>query len=110
MLQAAWGWFTTWVIGWGGVAALAAVLAWVAWWLSPAFKPQLLHLAVALTVFTVASTYFYTQGWERGYGAALAAVARADQGAVDRVNAGKSLIKACRDRGGTWDVVAGVCK
>lgn len=110
MIAAAWGWFTSWVIGWGGLAALATVIAWAAWWLSPAFKPQLLHLAVGLTIFTVASSYFFTTGFESGYSSAISAIARDDEAAVERVKAGKSEMANCRARGGTWDVTTGTCK
>lgn len=96
----------SWLVGWGGVGVAACIVAWAAWFFVPVFKIQLLQIAIAVTVFTVASTYFYS----RGYEAALAAVAREDADAIARVAAGAVDVQACRARGGTWDVTTGACR
>lgn len=105
-----WNWVLSWVLGWGGLAAVACAIAWAAWWFVPVFKPQLLHVAVGVTIFAVASTWFFTKGYESGYDSAIAAIARDDQAAVDRVSAGRTERANCRARGGTWDVTTGTCR
>lgn len=110
MLAFVWNWIVTWVLGWGGVGAVVSIALWVFWWFSPVFKTQLLHAAVAATAFTIAATVFFTRGYDAGYDSALAAVARDDQDALDRVSAGKSAMANCRMVRGTWDVVTGTCK
>lgn len=110
MIQFIWNWVLSWVFGWGGIAAVVCIAAWITWFLSPLFKAQLLHVAIGATIFTVASTYFFSSGYDKGYSAAIAAIARADQDAINRVKDGIKDLVACRVRGGTWDVTTGTCK
>lgn len=100
-----WNLVSTWAMGFGGAGTLVALGAWGAWYFSPVGKSLLLHVAIGATVFALTSGYFYT----KGYDAAIAAVAAADQGAIDRVAAGAKDIDACRARGGAWDVTTGSC-
>ena len=55
------------IVSWGGIAGLIAVVAWVLWFLTPSFlltyKSQLLHTAIAATVFMVAYTYAFNAGF-----------------------------------------------
>lgn len=63
-------WIYNEVFGWGGIGAIIATIAWVLWFFTPAllvtYKQQLLHIAVAATVFTVAQGYFFTTGYNAG--------------------------------------------
>lgn len=113
MLYFLWTWFLSWVIGWGGVGLVASVLAWLAWFFLrevPKLNTFLLHGAVIITTITIASTYFFSQGYESGYAAAISHVAAQDEAAIKRVKAGQSEIEACRARGDTWDVTTGRCQ
>jgi len=70
MFSFVWNWIWEWVFGWGGLGAVVSVAAWALWYfmpeISPKFKALLLHIAVAVTLFTVASTYFFTKGYDDG--------------------------------------------
>lgn len=110
MFEFAWNWILSWLIGWGGTGTVVCIVAWLAWYFSPVFKAQLLHVAIGATIFTVASTYFFSSGYDKGYSAAIAAVARADQDAINRVKDGVKDLVACRARNGTWDVTTGTCR
>jgi len=63
-------WIYSEIFGWGGIGAIVAALAWVLWFFTPAllvtYKSQLLHIAIAATVFTVAQSYFFTTGYSAG--------------------------------------------
>ena len=50
-------------------------------------------------------THYYNQGWA----AAIHAIAAQDQKAINERNKALAEVKACRDGGGTWDVINGVC-
>lgn len=58
------------LVSWGGIGAVIAAIAWVLWFITPAFlityKSQLLHIAIAATVFTAAYTYAFTTGYNAG--------------------------------------------
>jgi len=51
------------------------------------------------------SNHYYNKGWA----AAIHAIAARDQKAVDAKNKALETVKACRDSGHEWDVVNGVC-
>jgi hypothetical protein len=51
------------------------------------------------------SNHYYNKGWA----AAIAAIAAQDRKAVDAKDKAIETVRACRDSGGTWDVVNGVC-
>lgn len=64
MLTFAWNWIVSWIIGWGGIGALVSIVAWLLWY---TLRTQLLlHIAIAATVFTIASSYFFTKGYDEG--------------------------------------------
>lgn len=110
MIAFIWNWIVSWLLGWGGVGALVTAGAWAAWFFSPVLKMQLLQVAIGVTAFTIASTFFFSRGYESGYSAAIAAVARADQDAINRVKDGIKDLVECRARNGTWDVTTGRCR
>lgn len=66
MFALAWDWIVAWLFGWGGIGAIVCAVAWAAWIFSPLFKTQLLQIAIAVTLFTLASTYFFTKGYDAG--------------------------------------------
>ena len=70
MLTMVWHWITGEIFGWGGAGALVSAGAWAIWFFCPTFlltyKSQLLHIAVAATVFTVTQMYFFTDGYKKG--------------------------------------------
>lgn len=114
MIGAAWHWFTSWVIGWGGIGALVAFAAWALWYFTPTFllesKHVILQIAIAATVFTLASTYFYTSGYNAGYRVAINQVAAKNKEASDAVKKAITKVDACNAGGGTWDTVSGLCQ
>src|ERR1017187_8402355 len=101
MLTLVWNWFTHWIIGWGGIGALVSAIAWALWFFCPAalltYKSQLLHIAIAATVFTFASGYFYTSGYNKGYQVAINQVAAQNKEAKDAVNKVTSDVGQCFD-------------
>ena len=113
MLNMAWHWFTNWVIGWGGIGALVSAAAWALWFFCPAvlltYKSQLLHIAIAATVFTFASGYFFTSGYNTGYATAINHIASQNKEASDAVKQAISNVDQCNTAGGNWDTVNGVC-
>lgn len=75
--------------------------------------PLLWRIGIGLAIVAALATAYgvwHHQVYQSGYDAAIAAVARADQAALDRVKAGQDDLAACRARGGTWDVVTGICQ
>src|SRR5262249_53575373 len=109
----AWAWFSSWVLGWGGIGGAISIAAWVLWYFTPGFlqdnKNILLHVAVAATVATLASTYISASEYRRGVQETIAPIAPKDQQMINRVKLGEGEIAACRARQGTWDVVTGRC-
>lgn len=109
MIGLIWNWIISWIIGWGGAGLLVCIAAWLAWFFSPVFKPTLLHIAVGATIFVVASTYFFTSGYNKGWTAAIHAIAAQDQKAVDESNVAKGTVADCFNGGGTWDIASAGC-
>lgn len=108
-----WHWFTAWLIGWGGIAAAFAGIAWLLWFFTPAFlstyKAQLLHIAIGATIFSFAQTYFFSDGYKSGYAVAIHAIAAQDKGAVRSWQKAKTTVDNCFDQGGTWNVSRIAC-
>lgn len=96
-------WITGWIVGWGGVGALVSLGLWVAWYLSPLAKPQLLHAAVVATAVTLTSTYVFTLGYNKGRADVVSVVEHQNKGAADAAKKGLSQVDQCYDAGGTWD-------
>lgn len=67
-------------------------------------------VVAAVVAFAGAYTVWHHKVYQSGYDAAIAAVARADQDAINRVKGGIRDLVICRQQGGTWDVVSGTCK
>jgi uncharacterized protein HemX len=55
--------------------------------------------------WAVFATHYYNKGWT----AALHAVAAQDAKAINEAQHARQTVKECRDSGRTWDVVNGVC-
>lgn len=64
----------------------------------------------AVAALAGAYTVWHHKVYQSGYDAAIAAVARADQDAINRVKDGVKDLVECRARNGTWDVSTGTCK
>jgi hypothetical protein len=113
MLTEIWHWITSWIIGWGGIGAIIAAIAWVLWFLTPAilidYKSQLLHIAIGATVFAFASAYFYTNGYKTGYQVAINQVAKKTKEATDAITKAAASVDECDRKHGTWDVTSGLC-
>lgn len=61
---------------------------------------------VAVSVSWLAfSNHYYNKGWV----AAIAAIAAQDRKAIDARDKALEEVRACRSSGRTWDVVNGVC-
>lgn len=113
-LYLTWHWLTSWVIGWGGVGAIVTIAAWVLWYFTPAFLSEsrtvLFNVAIGATVFTFASTYFFTNGYNAGYALAINQIAAKNKEAKDAVDKAITKVDECNNRGGTWDTVSGMCQ
>ena len=106
-------WIYSWIFGFGGLGAVVSVAAWALWFFCPAFllpiKSLLLHIAVGATIFTFASTYFYTKGYNTGYAVAIHAIAAQDQRAAKAAETAKTTVSDCFNSGGTWNVEDATC-
>ena len=113
MLTFVWNWIYNEIFGWGGIGALISAAAWALWFFCPAFlltyKTQLLHIAIAATVFTFAQGYFFTTGYNKGYQVAINQVAAQNKEANDAVKKVTTSVDECFNSGGTFDDVGGVC-
>jgi hypothetical protein len=68
-----------------------------------------LHVAVGATVFTIASTYFFTNGYDKGYQVAINQVAAKTKEATDAITKAGQSVDDCNNRNGTWDTTSGMC-
>ena len=101
MLMMIWHWITGEIFGWGGVGALVSAGAWALWFFCPTvpgvgtvlpYKSQLLHIAIAATVFTVTQMYFFTDGYKKGEADCKSRWDAANvQAAIDAQNRDKSV-------------------
>lgn len=66
--------------------------------------------AAVIAALAIGYGVWHHKVYQSGYDAAIAAVARLDQEAMDRVKDGVKDLIECRARGGTWDIVSGTCK
>jgi hypothetical protein len=114
MLTMIGNWLYNEVFGWGGVGALISAAAWALWFFCPAvlltYKSQLLSIAIAATVFTLAQGYFFTSGYNKGYQVAVNQVAAQNKDAKDAVNKVTSDVGQCFDSGGNFNDVSGLCE
>jgi uncharacterized protein (UPF0333 family) len=55
-------------------------------------------------------TYWSIHEYDKGYNAAIEAIAAKDREAVNAVNKAKSKVDDCNNGGGTWDSTVGVCR
>lgn len=83
------------------------------WGLLKPFLPSpmvlLMYGGIALGVlsfFTWFGVHYYNKGWN----AAIAAIAEDNQEAVNEANRARTKVRDCRNGGGTWDTVGGVCR
>lgn len=113
MLYMIWHWITSWLIGWGGIGAIVCVAAWLLWFFCPAmlltYKKQLLQIAIAVTAFTFASTYFFTSGFNKGYSTAMHSIAAQDDKAKHDAKDANDEVQACFDSGGDWVAADNSC-
>lgn len=65
--------------------------------------------AAAVGALAVGYGFWHHAVYQSGYAAAIAAVADADDGAVNRVKDEVKIRAECRARGGTWDLVNWKC-
>lgn len=71
---------------------------------------QIASGAAVLAAIGGSVTYWSVHEYNKGWHAAIAAIAKKDQGAIDESIKAKSEVDACYRRGGTWSVVDGVCQ
>jgi hypothetical protein len=62
-------------------------------------------IAIVGSLYAYMRVHYYNNGWN----AAIHAIAAQDQRAIDERNKALETVRACRARGGTWNVVDGVC-
>lgn len=66
-------------------------------------------LAIAGTLIGAADVYISIHEYNKGWHAAIAAVAKKDKEALDAVDKAVSNVDECVRRNGNWDTVNGVC-
>jgi hypothetical protein len=72
------------------------------------FKAKLIAGAIGLAILTAACFAIYTSIYNRGWHAAIEAVAARDKEAVDAADKARARVRACYDAGGVW--AEGACK
>lgn len=60
-------------------------------------------VAIGWAIF---ATHYYNKGWA----AAIHAIAAQDKRAIDAAKHARETVESCRDSGGTWDVTSGACQ
>lgn len=112
IVERLWHGFVEWGWGWGGLAGIVGLCLLAVWfftpyWLSSApAKALLLNVALGCIAFAFLSAYFIQQG----YNSCAALFASRDASAITRSKDAVKEIETCRDGGGSWNVVEGVCK
>jgi len=71
---------------------------------------RLIALGVLLTGIAGGVTAWSVHQYNKGYAAAISAIAAKDREAVNAVNAGKLKVDECVSRNGEWDTISGVCR
>ncbi len=77
--------------------------------LSP-FLWKAIGIAVVLAVIGGGVAYWSVHEYDKGYNAAIEAIAAKDREAVNAVNKAKAKVDECDNGGGTWDTINGVCR
>ena len=80
---------------------LAVLLSPIGRWLA--------GLAIAGTLIGGADLYLSVHYYNKGWHAAIAAVAKKDKEALDAVDSAVSKVDDCVRRNGSWDSTSGVC-
>lgn len=66
--------------------------------------------AGGVLIAVIAAYWFWHHTvYNRGYDAAIAAIAAENKEAVDAADRARQKVRACADSGGNWDVTGGVC-
>ena len=76
-------------------------------------SPLALKLAAgALVAALLVGGFFWIdgRGYDRGRTETLNAIAAQDQEAIDAAFQARLRVRACRERGGVWDVTTGQCR
>lgn len=81
----------------------------IAFLLSPVGR-WIAGLAIAGTMIGAADLYISIHEYNKGWHAAIAAVAKKDQEAIDAVKKSQSDVDACYARGKSWSTADGVCQ
>lgn len=69
-------------------------------------------IGIGLVIAAIVGGFLYlkTHYYNQGYAAAVQAIAAQDQRAINARDEALAKVRACRNRGGTWDVVDGMCR
>lgn len=66
--------------------------------------------ALILSAIVGGFLWIKTHYYNRGYAAAVQAIAAQDQRAINARDEALAKVRACRNGGGTWNVTDGVCE
>lgn len=111
IIERLWHSFSAWAIGWGGLAALIGLCLLALWFLTPAWlssqaaKALILNVGLGCIAFAFISGYFIQQG----YNSCASLIASRDEAAITRAKDAVKEIEICRDNGGSWNIVEGIC-
>lgn len=64
----------------------------------------------AIAIIGLAYWGWHNAVWNKGYDAAIAAIAAQDKEAVDAADKARIRVQRCRAAGRVWDIAAGVCR
>lgn len=70
---------------------------------------QVTILGIAITAIVGAYSYWHHTVYQRGYNAAIYAIATKDKEAINAANKISSEVDRCYDSNRSWDAINGVC-
>lgn len=71
---------------------------------------KLIFLGAVAFAIAAGGTWWSVHQYNKGYSAAVAAIAAQDGEAVNAVNAVRDTMRECRATGGLWSQASGVCQ
>ena len=71
---------------------------------------KLIIVGAAAFAIAASATWWSVHQYNKGYSAAVAAIAAQDKEAVDAINVVRDTMRECRATGGVWSQAGGVCQ
>lgn len=115
-LNFGWHLFTNWLLGLGGMVAIIAALAWIAFFATTFFglpwniRLIILQVAAGASLFSAAWSYAATTNYKAGRDDTLAIIRNMNAEAAGHVEQQLKKVDDCYNDGGIWDSTSGLCQ